>query len=318
MGRVFREPLSSEPDGEGLLSNLRVVTRLMRRWGVEGASLTARFGDAEADTSTDRDGYFRIDLDLPSPPSPGQLWHQVAITMSSPVPIESTGDVFVPCDRCRFAVISDIDDTVMYTGVANKAMMMWRLFVQRAESRTAFPGMASFLRALHRGRSADQANPMFYVSRAPWAIYGVLDRFFNMHEIPSGPILFLREWGLTLQHPLPRRDKEHKRDVIREIIDHYGEAPFILIGDSGQHDPELYADIVRRYPSRVLAIYIRDVSRSAKRDRSIERLAADVTAAGSALVLADDTMAMAKHAAGEGLIAESALAEIEGEIASAS
>ncbi|MEZ5934427.1 MAG: phosphatase domain-containing protein [Alphaproteobacteria bacterium] len=317
MGRVLREPSKAPPRGQGLWYHLRMVWRLMRAWGIENARLHARFGGEETAISTDRDGYFRLDLELAQPPSPDRLWHHVAIRLDQPETIDVEGDVFIPRADCRFAVISDIDDTVMHTGVANKLAMMWRLFAQGADSRTAFPGMASFLRALHHGHSADEANPMLYVSRAPWGIYGVLDRFFNLHDIPVGPILFLRDWGMTLQHPLPRRGKRHKTDLIRQMITHYDGLPFVLIGDSGQRDPEIYAEIVHSFPHRVLAVYIRDVSDDPKRDQAITQLASELAANGSSLMLAADSLTMAEHAAGRGLIAETALAEIADEMAKA-
>ena len=62
---------------------------------------------------------------------------------------------------------------------------------------------------------------MLYVSRAPWSIYEVLDGFFRQHDIPVGPVLFLREWGMTLQRPLPRRGKAHKLELIRRMLDLY-------------------------------------------------------------------------------------------------
>jgi phosphatidate phosphatase APP1 len=302
IGRVFREPATGRDDERGVIANLKAIWRLMRRWGVKQAALTVSFAGVSRELSTDRDGYFEARLPLEAPPPADRRWHRVGIELTAPDRITTEADIFIPPPACRFVVISDIDDTVMYTGVANKLKMMWRLFVQRADSRVAFPGMAAFLQALHRGAGGDEHNPMLYVSRAPWAIYGVLDAFFNAHEIPVGPILFLREWGLTLQSPLPRRAKGHKSDLIKEMMALYSDLPVILIGDSGQRDPELYADVVHAHPDRVLAIYIRDVSTDRGRDQSIERLAAEIEMAGSRLVLAADTLAMAEHAAREGYI----------------
>ncbi|MGI9508903.1 MAG: App1 family protein [Geminicoccaceae bacterium] len=318
MGRVLREPSAPPPDGQGLWTNLRILWRRTRAWGVEGATLSARFGTIETTTQTDCDGYFRLELPLAEPPPADRLWHQVAIRLADPVAIDVEGDVFVPRAESGFAVISDIDDTVLLTGVANKAVMIWRTLVQGAESRTAFPGMAAFLRALHRGPRSEAANPMLYVSRAPWAIYGVLDRFFNFQEIPVGPILFLRDWGLTLQHPWPRSGKGHKTGVIRQIIAHYSDLPFVLIGDSGQRDPEIYADIVREFPGRIQAVYIRDVSKNPSRGQVINGLARVLAESGSTLILASDTSAMAHHAAENGLIAETAFAEIDADVEAAS
>lgn len=316
MGRVLREASPEAPCGQSIWQRLMSIWRLMRAWGIEDAKIRAQFGDTKTDVRTDKDGYFRLQLDLQTPPPEDRLWHQVALCLDEPVAINVVGHVFIPPDSCGFVVISDIDDTIMHTDVANKALMMWRLFMQEATGRNVIPGMAPFLRALHSGPARSSANPMLYVSRAPWAIYGVLERFFNLHDIPNGPILFLREWGLTLQHPLPRRGRNHKRDLIRQIILHYDDLPIILIGDSGQHDPQIYADIVESFPNRVLAVYIRDVGQNSKRDRAVSQISAGLESNGGSLVLTSDILAMAKHAAELGLIDMVAVDDIEAELGS--
>jgi phosphatidate phosphatase APP1 len=201
----------------------------------------------------------------------------------------------------------------MQTGVANKLKMLWRLFVEDADSRVAFPGVVALYRALHGGVSGNQQNPMLYVSRAPWGIYEVLEEFFRQHRIPVGPILFLREWGLTWTSPLPRKAEDHKRELIQNMLALYSELPFVLIGDSGQHDPEIYRQIVEENPGRVLAVYIRNVSSSPKRTKDIQDLAEAVSQAGSSMVLAADTVAMAEHAAKLGLVALEIVADVKNE-----
>jgi phosphatidate phosphatase APP1 len=281
------------------------------RWGLTDATLRARFYDQEQTVRTDRDGYFQVCLELPQPPPEG-LWHEITLKLLAPVAIEAHSEIFIPpSGGYSYGVISDIDDTIMATGVANKLIMMWRLFMQRAESRVAFPGVAAFLRALHQGPQGTSTNPMLYVSRAPWSIYEILEAFFRLHRIPIGPLLFLREWGLTLQHPLPRRAQDHKHDLIRDMLALYDGLPFILIGDSGQRDPEVYAQVVRDYPGRIAAIYIRMVGRiDRQRRRAIEILAHEVATSGSQLVLAADSTAMARHAATQGWITPEAASAV--------
>ncbi len=211
IGRVFSQPTSgpNPPEGTAGRDAVDLGRRLLRR-GIAGAELVARFCGAEQQVTTDRDGYFRTHLRPAHPPPGDRLWHTIDLELLGPVRLRTEGQLFVPPEICRFVAISDIDDTVMHTGVASKAMMLWRLFMQGAESRVACPGVAAFLRALHAGVSGTEHNPMLYVSRAPWTNYEVLDAFFRLHGIPVGPLLFLREWGLTLQSPLPRRGKGHK------------------------------------------------------------------------------------------------------------
>ena len=314
IGRVFRQPVFGA-GRDGVSRDLLDLVRQFLRWGLAEATLIARFCGTEQRITTDRDGYFRIHLRPERPPPAERLWHPIELELVEPARVAAEGELFVPPPGARYVVISDIDDTVVHTGVANKALMLWRLFMEGPRSRTAFPGMAALLQALHQGRSGHEVNPMLYVSRAPWGIYEVLDEFFRLHRIPIGPILFLREWGLTLQNPLPRRAPDHKLELIRHMLALYHDLPFVLIGDSGQRDPEIYAQLVDEHPGRVLAIYIRNVSHDHSRLRAIEELAAQVVKAGSSLLLAADSLAMADHAGAHGLISPAARERVLAELA---
>lgn len=316
MGRVFRQTGGGAGLRRGTVTrDIIDFIRRALRWGVGHAVLEAQFrGDVQR-VRADRNGYFRVRMMPAYQAASNRLWHSMDLRLIWPDFPDSTtkGAVFMLPRTARFVVISDIDDTVIFTGVANKVMMMWRMLFQKARKRIAFPGVAAFYRALHRGASGEEMNPLLYVSRGPWAIYEVLAEFFNLHRIPIGPILFLREWGLTLQQPFPPPSRDHKLNLIRRMLDIYKELPFILIGDSGQLDPEIYARIVREHPGRVMAIYIRNVSRDPNRRKAIEGLARRVIEAGTSLVLASDTFSMASHAADHGIIGFGDLPEILGE-----
>jgi len=315
IGRVFRQSHTDHHGSDNsLIGQLRDVRRRITRRAVPDIVVVAEFYGAQERVTTDKDGYFRVHIQPGEMPSTESIWHLMDLHLEYLPCVRGQGQVFIPPERCRYAVISDIDDTVMETGVANKIRMLWRLFVEDADSRVPFPGVAALYRALYAGSTGDQANPMLYVSRAPWGIYDVIDEFFAQHGIPIGPILFLREWGLTWMRPFPRKAEEHKRDLINNMLALYRDLPVILIGDSGQHDPEIYRRVVDEHPGRVLAVYIRNVSGDAKRISEIEGLASAVVAQGSSLLLAADSAAIAVHAARLGLISPAAAQAVEREV----
>jgi phosphatidate phosphatase APP1 len=188
-----------------------------------------------------------------------------------------------------------------------------------ARTRLPFGGVAAFYRALQDGAGGSDANPLFYVSSSPWNLYDLLLDFFRVEEIPLGPLM-LRNWRASSESGLiPREHGPFKKGAIRRILETFPGLPFILIGDSGQEDPEIYRDIVNDYPGRILAVYIRNVSGASPRSQDIEALAHKVREAGSTLILANDTLAATKHAVRRGWISPSALAYVrarkeEGEI----
>ncbi len=310
MGRVFRQLRLGLPAPEGTLyRDIVDVFRRAMRWGAKHVDVTLELGGNRQRVTTDRDGYFDVHLPLETPLPATQSWHtgRLDIVMRDERTVNGEVEVYVPPTAVDLVVISDIDDTVMYTGVANKLKMMYRLFFKKAHQRTAFPGVSAFYQALFAGADGQRHRPMLYVSRGPWSIYEVLVEFFQRNDIPVGPILFLREWGLTLQRPLPRKAEDHKAKLIEQMLALYDELPFVLIGDSGQHDPEVYAQIVRDYPGRIRAIYIRNVNHDASRDAAIDRLAHEMADDGCSLVLAASSARMAEHAHAEGLISAAGL-----------
>jgi phosphatidate phosphatase APP1 len=313
IGRVFWQRTDLPDDEE---AELRTIVRRIRRRPVRGARLSARFYGAEIAVETDADGYFRVEMGPGTPVPRTTVWHRLEVRLRDPVEIATHAEVYIPTDRARVVVVSDIDDTVMHTGVANKAAMLWRLFVQDADSRTVFPGVSHLYRALHAGAGGDEGNPMLYVSRAPWGIYDMLEEFFRRHDIPVGPILFLREWGISWRHPLPRRAVDHKEVLIEAMMSLYDRMPFVLIGDSGQHDPEVYHRVVERYGARVRAVYIREVTaRGPDRAAEVAAIAEALRRTGGHLVLASDSRAIAEDAARLGLIAPEAVADIAARVA---
>ncbi len=314
IGRVFRQESRSQYSAQAYLIRdiIDTLRRIFRR-GVPDAVLEVRIPGGEArQIKADPRGHFQIHLQYEEISDDGQ-WLPIRLKLIRPEDsrAEATGQVYILPRSARYGVISDIDDTVVFTGVSNKLMMIWRLFIQKAASRVAFPGVAAFYRALHQGAASRQeANPLLYVSRGPWSIYEILEEFFRLHRIPVGPILFLRDWKLSYYRLLPPKAKKHKFELIDCILSLYHSLPFILIGDSGQRDPEIYTEIVRKHPGRILTIYIRNIGSNSERDRAIETLAREVSNTGSHLILAADSFTMAEHAVSQGYISSAAMGEI--------
>jgi phosphatidate phosphatase APP1 len=318
-GRVLQDRGIRPPaDNDTVWRNLVNTYRRLDSHEIPGARVRARFASAEQEVLADDEGYFEVDSQIALPPGVRRLWHRVELELLWPLeakqrPVRAIGEVLIPPPTARFVVISDIDDTVLQTDATSILRMARNVFLRNARTRLPFPGVAAFYRALHYGAHGNELNPLFYVSSSPWNIYDLLSDFFALREIPVGPVLFLRDWGLTRDEILPLDNRTYKLAVIRKILDFYPDLPVILVGDSGQQDPEIYEEIAHGYAGRILAVYIRNVSRKPQRWHAIEALAQEVTAAGSTLILADNTLPMAEHAAAHGWIAQTALSAIAAE-----
>ncbi len=262
----------------------------------------------------DDEGFFGGWVERSIAAEPDPEWLKYDVSLLSPLPpgfgaIEGSGEVLIPPLTVRFGVISDLDDTVIQSRVSNFLQAARTVMLGNARTRLPFPGVAAFYRALRNGGAGNEANPIFYVSSSPWNIYDVIVEFMALQGIPSGPVL-LRDWDIGLSALSASRHLDHKGAAIRNILQLYPNLPFILVGDSSQHDPEIYRAIVAEFPDRIRAIYIRDVTRTPDRAASIKKLADEVVAAGSVLVIAEDTLGAARHAVERGWIDAASLPDI--------
>ena len=311
-GRLLDEAAYREQSGEDSgWENLVALYRRLESDEVSGARVLAHFGGAVHEAHTDGGGYFSFDIAFDTALEGG--WHEVELTFPDNIQpdgqhLRATAQVLVPAPTARFGIISDIDDTVLWTNVTNKLNMALMLARTNAHTRKPFKGVAGFYRSLRDGVGGAEDNPLFYVSSSPWHLFGPLVDFLKLQDIPVGPLL-LRE--LSVRHMLKLNEHgNHKLEQIERILDFYPGMQFVLIGDSGEQDPEIYAEVVRRHPHAVRMIYIRNVNPDPMRIDALDKLIEEVSATGTQLVLSPDSVFAASHAAAEGLVAVDRLAGV--------
>ncbi|WP_241899864.1 App1 family protein [Deinococcus sp. UR1] len=290
-GRVLL-PRTMQParKGDRRLRNAQNVLRRLLSREVGGVRVTGTLDGQQVSAVSDADGYFTL-IFTPQVPLPGG-WHQAALTLDGR-DVTATARVQVVADA-RFGIISDLDDTVIQSDVTSLPRMLATVLTGNARTRLPFPGVGALYRALTRDGEA--RNPIFYVSSSPWNFFDLLWQFLDYRRIPLGP-MFLRNWGVDLLGG----HGGYKHGVIERIFTRFPDLTFVLVGDSGEKDPEIYAEIVRRHPGRVLAVYIRDVTEGT-RDSGVMKLREEVRKTGTDLVLAADSLNAASHAMAMGLI----------------
>ena len=225
--------------------------------------------------ATDAEGHVRFDLPLDPtwdlPPEPA--WETVALRWSNragPQCIE--GHVLAPGRDAKLAVISDIDDTIIETGITGGFRSIarnWRrVLAELPDERIAAPGADAFYGALGGGQILPEGEtrpgtrvpatrrPFFYVSSSPWNLFAYLVAFKRAKNLPMGPLL-LRDWGFDRATLGSAGHGRHKQQAIEHILGMYRDWRFALIGDDTQSDLPAYAAAVEHFPGRVAAIFIR-------------------------------------------------------------
>lgn len=150
------------------------------------------------------------------------------------------------------SVISDIDDTVKITQVLERREMLLNTFVRPFK---AAPGLPEHFRRL----AQTEGTRFHYLSASPFQLAPALEDFLRSDAFPAGS-LHLREstsWRTLI--PGSGDSRAHKRGVIERLLTDFPRRRFLLVGDSGEADPEIYAQVAREHPLRVVAIVIRDV-----------------------------------------------------------
>lgn len=318
-GRVLRNPpLPPAAVDDSVWENAIATYKRLESDEVPGARIRATLGSLVQETAADQEGYFECVLRPREPIALVEPWHEVKLELVHPAPPPdhpaAVAHVLVPGLSASFGIISDVDDTVVQTGATDLLRMARAVFLGNAHTRLPFEGVAAFYEALQAGPLGQANNPIFYVSSSPWNLYDLLLEFFALHKIPVGP-LTLRDWGLSSRELLPTSHGPHKLGAIRKILAMYPHLPFILIGDSGQEDPEIYATVMREMPGRVRVAYIRNVSETGPRADAIRALAEELAATGGTLLLTDETIVAARHAAEQGWIDPRALPSIGAAVA---
>jgi phosphatidate phosphatase APP1 len=216
---------------------------------VNNALVTICVGDQVHETRTDRSGYVdcRVEGDL----VPG--WATVTLSTDGAASVEAPVRVVDPA--MKFGVISDIDDTVMVTALPRPLLAAWNTFVLDEHARAAVPGMAVLYERLV---TANPGAPVFYLSTGAWNVAPALTRFLSRHLYPAGPLL-LTDWGPTPDRWF-RSGQEHKRNTLMRLAAEFPDIKWLLIGDDGQHDQEIYSAFATARPENVAAVAIRRLS----------------------------------------------------------
>jgi phosphatidate phosphatase APP1 len=152
------------------------------------------------------------------------------------------------------SVISDIDDTIKVTQVRDHRAALKNTFVEPFKAVAGMP-------QLYRTWATNQGAQFYYVSASPWQLFLPLTEFLKANDFPLG-IFCLKEFRLQdkTRFSIFENPQKYKPEIIEPILKNYPERKFVLVGDSGERDPEIYGDLARKFQKQIEHIFIRDVT----------------------------------------------------------
>lgn len=308
--RVLRQ---DKPRFEGR-GDMRTFFTMLRQFAsheVAGVPvrLEIRYADGSVENQermSDKEGFVHFDVTLSQHrEAPAHTeWETVAFHWDSGEGLlKADGHVLFPGRHAKYGIISDIDDTVMETGITGGLRQLarnWRrVLAQLPRERELVGGAEVFYDAIGGGQVRDEHsaedhagerqeashNPFFYISSSPWNLFSYLVAFQRSRALPLGPMA-LRDWGLNRETFGSSSHGAHKAEALDAIIGFYPDLSFALIGDDTQGDLIAFGAAVKRHPDRVRAVFIRRAGEPFN-VRELEAKKA-VEAAGVPLWLGDD------------------------------
>ncbi len=266
-GRILEKEKTIHEDearDKGILHN---ALRFLKRYEsdeIPGVTIRGSFAGCEQTVTSNDDGYFQFNFEYREKPRPG--WHDVQLHVVDteydvPLKKECTAKIFIPAENPEFGIISDVDDTLIESNATNLLERIVTMMKHTARSRPVFEGVKDLYDALTAGGK----NPLWFVSGSSYNLHDLLTELADFNNLPMAPFL-LRDLGLNESQWIKQDTTPYKMKHLTHLLDMYPSLNFVLIGDSGQQDPEIYCKVINNYPGRVKAVYIRHVAGQKRAD----------------------------------------------------
>lgn len=239
-------------------------------------TIVYRLRDADGDTSTDRNGLIQGTINVTRDKALELLDRQNSA--DGWLSFRAISDDHIGSGRVQLippngvSVISDVDDTIKITEIpAGEVAVLNNTFFSDFR---ATPCMAEYYSTM----SPDTV--FHYVSGGPWQMYQPLREFlfsddggfpegsFHMKDVRTNPFeseSYADIWEL-LASGSQQVTFDQKVRQISTLLDQFPNREFVLIGDSGEMDPEVFAAILAAHEEQIQRVYIRDVVNAAETD----------------------------------------------------
>jgi phosphatidate phosphatase APP1 len=219
-------------------------------------------------TEAEDDGFFRFELFPESPVSFG--WQKVEVQLQEEKYrhriIKSVSEIYIPFPS-QHGFISDVDDTFLISHSARFRRKLYVLFTKNAHSRKPFKDVVNHyeLLAQHNQVNKNQ-NPFFYVSGSEWNLYDLISEFARINRLPKGIFLLSKMKGILKFWKSGSTNLMTKFTRIIRIIEDFPKLQFVLLGDDSQMDVSIYLSVVKHFPGKIFAVYIRQTGNSKNKE----------------------------------------------------
>lgn len=247
--------------GDSRIRNLRRILGALRVEEKKHLSLRVTFAGRTWAVRSDGEGYFTLRGATPERARPG--WNPVLVEVTGGTTRAEAGLLVVP-EGVTLGIISDFDDTVVVSEVPDRSRLLAHTLLENPLQRLPVAGMADLYHEIVGRTAQPEAAPVIYLTASPRQLQPGIRAFLERNGFPPGPIIAKKLSDGGGGDPLFDQER-YKIDHIERILEDLPAVRFVLVGDDGERDPEIFRTIRARHPARIEAVYIRRVSPDPRR-----------------------------------------------------
>jgi phosphatidate phosphatase APP1 len=251
------------PSDSSLLNFWRNLTALSVK-EVAGVAVELTLNGKSQRFVSDKEGMIQAPVQGFGPLAPGIHTLQASLSpgQAYTAPVVTEKMVIQASQAPSLGIVSDIDDTIKISNVTNKLKSLRRLLFSNSFTVGPVPGTSVLYQRLDQRLDGQINNgDVHYLSGSPINLSDTIYNFMDFRNYPKGSV-DLKKWGFGPGDDNPIHQENYKQEKLRQLFQTYPQRSFLLFGDSGEKDPEIYRAIATEFPGRVKGIFINNVSKS--------------------------------------------------------
>jgi phosphatidate phosphatase APP1 len=263
-GHVFKNNIVTRKRySRNILINFAHLIKLFLVQPVGGIQVQLEWRSQIFKSITEVDGFFKFEWQSETEVVAG--WHHVSVNcidIDGNILGTGEGAIDVP-NSTQYGFISDIDDTVLVSYSTSTRKKLRLLFTKNPHTRKTFSEVVQNYQLFSQAHTTPaMPNPFFYISNSEWNLYNDLVEFFKHNGLPKGSFILnhLKRWYQLLKTGDAELDTKLRRAI--RVLETFPKQHFVLLGDNSQKDPEIYASLAIKFPERIFAVYIRNITGS--------------------------------------------------------
>ncbi len=205
-------------------------------------------------SKSDDEGYFDFNITMKEPLKSG--YHKVSLLLVNQDFQTNCNLLIIPKEN-SIGIISDFDDTVIVSDVSSKIDFIKNLFLLNYKQRKVVPNIAQKFHQILSENPTPKLSALFFITGSPRQLFPSIQKFLDYHHFPPR-ILITKQAHGDKNDPLFDQFT-YKQKRIEDLIALYPQKKWVLFGDSGEKDREVYLYIRDKYPQNIVGIWIRDV-----------------------------------------------------------